>query len=120
MTSRDLVFISAGTLLASIGIASTLLSSESVGMISLFLLGLLILFVLILQRRTQALVQERLLYLVRAEKDRGKPGGECGAPNSSVDSNAVLEKKLVGLLQAQQISMEKLRSEINSGSDRNK
>lgn len=118
MTSRDLIFVSVGTLLGGIGIAASFLGRDTLGMIALFLLGLLILFLMILQRRTQARVQERILYLVKAENKRSKIGGaNSSASTPSTDSNAVLAKKVVGLLQAQQISMERLRRELSGESD---
>lgn len=117
MTSRDLVFIGVGTLLTGIGIFGSLLGRYALGMIALFLLGLLIVFLFVLQRRTQSRLQERILFLVKAEKNRSKKVGDNRALTSCIDSNAVLAKKVIGLLQAQQISMERLQREFRGDSD---
>lgn len=114
MKSRDLIYISVGTLLALVGITASFLGNANVGMTALFLLGLLILFLMVLQRRHQARIQTRILYLVNAEKNRSKVAVERSAPSTEADKadNAVYAKKIIGLLQAQQISMERLRSEV--------
>lgn len=117
MTSRDLLFISLGTLLAVVGITASFLGSNTLAITALILLSLFVLFLLILQRRHQARLQERILYLVNAEKKRTKAASAKSSRNSLDDSNAVQAKKIIGLLQAQQISMELLRREISGGSD---
>lgn len=113
MTSRDLTVIAVSVVAAGVGIAASFLGDMRVGMTALFLLALLIVFLLVLQRRHQARVQSRILYLVNAEKNRSKIVSAKSPVQSADESNAIYIKKIIGLLQAQQASMERLRAEMS-------
>src|SRR5690625_4640254 len=111
MKAKDIVIVSAVILLTFGGIAASFLGSVRVSISALLLLGLLILFLLVLQRRHQGRVQERILYLVNSERTRNKSTIDQNSLKSLSSSNAIFAKKIIGLLQAQQISMERLRNQ---------
>lgn len=114
MTFRDLLLVSCGTILAAAGIITNLIWNENFSTIPLFLLGLLILLVVVLQRRSHARLHERVLYLISAERERQKDLIEITRKKSSAGLDQVTAKKIIGLLHAQQMSMERLKTEILS------
>lgn len=105
LTSRDWVLVGVGLSLTVTGIITTVFGSIEIGMIVLFLLGLLLLILGILQRKHQYRLQERVLYLIGAEKKRLR---------EPVELDSVSMKRIIGLLHAQQISLENLNSFIRS------
>lgn len=106
--NRDLSLIVVGVALAAAGVLSTIFWSVEAGIVALFLFGLLLLFLGVLQRKHQSLLQQRVLYLISAEKKRLK---------SSSELDPISTKKIIGILQAQQISVEKLHSMVRTKSD---
>ena len=108
MTGREYFIIGFGILLATGGVIGTLLWRVEFGIVMLFLFGLLLFLLQILQRRSQARLQERMLYLVNAER-RGRPA----VVQPDTRASEVATKKILGLLHAQQISMEKLAGRLD-------
>lgn len=106
LSSRDWAFIGGGLVLTVAGVIATFYWNIEAGIVVLFLLGMLLLMLGILQRKHQARLQERVLYLIGAEKKRGR---------EPVELDSVSMKKIIGLLHAQQISLEKLDSHVRRG-----
>ena len=105
LSSRDWVFIGGGLALTVGGILATFYWNIEAGIVVLFLLGMLLLLLGILQRKHQARLQERVLFLIAAEKKRVR---------EPVELDSVSMKKIIGLLHAQQISLEKLSAVVRT------
>lgn len=106
MYSRDKIILGFGVVVTLLGIAATLSWSVMIGVIAVLVMSLLVLSVLLLQRMQLAKVQQRTLSILQADK-------ETRQSITSVErSGSVATKKIIGLLQAQQISMEILNDKI--------
>lgn len=115
MNTRDLVFLVVGAMIGLTGIIGALLGSVKLGTVALMAMSVILLVLLVLQRRQLAKVQQRMLSILNAQQ---KSAESATAPNLSraaapQESIAIPTKKIVGLLQAQQISMEKLNAKLN-------
>lgn len=105
MSARDKLFGLLGLLIAVAGIISTLFWNVEAGIVALLLLSALIGLLILLQRRQLAKLQQRMLVLLSADKFRNKSGAK-----QSIDTQEW--KKVLGLLNAQQISMEILSEQV--------
>jgi len=105
MFSRDKVYLLIGLCLGLLGIVSTIVWTIKVGMLLLFLLVMLLLILIVLQRRQMAKVQERTLKLLQFQQ------------NDKTDTHSSIavdlaSKKIIGLLQAQQMSIDLLNDRL--------
>lgn len=108
MNMRDSLFWALGAVIGILGIIGTLLWSIEIGVMALLVMSLIILALLVLQRRQLAKLQQRSLTMLNSRKQDPKP-----LPVKSQESLAIPTKKVVGLLQAQQISMERLNQKVD-------
>lgn len=117
MNKRDLVFLLSGLVIAGVGIGAVFYGGSVVVFIALFLLSILILVVLLLQRRQLAAVQKRTLEIIRAynaitrNPAKNQPQGKVLTNSRAQDFST---KKIIGLLTAQQTSMEILNKKIEN------
>lgn len=122
MNSRDLIFLVMGVLAGLAGIVTTVVWSVEAGIIALLAMSVIFLVLLILQRRQIAKLQQRMLSVLNHQQ-KAKAVTEKNQPIAPKrpESIAIPTKKIVGLLQAQQVSMEmlnaKLERALNSDSD---
>lgn len=108
MQLRDKIFLLVGGLIATLGVIATFLWTVSAGVGALLLLGLMILMLLVLERRQLAKIQERSLHLLRVtEKPKRTPYSEDSTVRIST-------KKIIGMLQAHQVSLDLLAEKIDS------
>lgn len=115
MSSRDKVFLLAGTIVGLVGVVATLLWNLEVGIITLLLLNLLNLFILLLQRRQLGRIQQRTLALLQSREGKSSQGrGETLNAAKIQHDLKVSNKKLVGLLQAQQTNLDRLNEKIEA------
>ena len=108
MYLREKVYLGLGLLLGTIGIVSSVFWSIKVGIVFLTFLVMLIFVLIVLQRRQLAKVQHRTLRLLQNQGK--KPVREEGRAEISVH---IATKKIIGLLQAQQISMDLLKDRLD-------
>lgn len=108
MSLRDKMFLAFGTMIGVLGVTATLLWSIEIGVVALLLLGLIILVLVVLQRRQLSRVQQRTLTLLNARRQDAKP-----VQVKPQESLAIPTKKVVGLLQAQQMSMDLLNEKLD-------
>lgn len=117
MNTRDLIFLLSGVLIAGVGIGAILYGSFVIAFVALFLMCILTLAVLLLQRRQLAAVQKRTLEIIRAYNAdtrnpvKNQPQGK-GLTNAHRQDFST--KKIIGLLTAQQTSMELLSKKIEN------
>lgn len=124
MTKRDFLLIGSGVSIAVVGTVFTLLGFTSIGLIGLFSLLLLVLVVEILQRRQLALVQKRLLDLMRRRYSGvGTAASTLKRIELLLDDSYIEEKvhtsskRIVGLIQSQQIQIDSLTSRLDRSLD---
>ena len=103
MNLRELTLLFLGALAAVVGILASLYKSWPVGLITLVGLAFLVLVVLLLMRKQVGRLQQRVLTLIRINKET-----ERHLARLEVDSIAI--RKIFDVLQAQQISMEILNT----------
>lgn len=113
MYSRDKIFLLLGTAIAGIGAIATILWTYAAGIIALLAIAVVIILMLVLQRRQLAKIQERTLKLVKAQQSARSQQSNSKAPARKEESLAVSTKKIIGILQAQQISVELLHAKID-------
>lgn len=107
MSLRDKALTGLGIALTVLGITLTIFWSVESGLIALLLVGLLICLLFVLQRRQMARVQQRLLKLAELVRD-------CETAVADANQHQlVLHRKLLGHIQAQQISMELLNNKFD-------
>lgn len=118
MNSRDLIFLVMGTFVGLAGIGTTLVWSIDAGIIALLAMGVILLVLLILQRRQVAKLQQRMLSVINQQK-KANAETEKNQPRvaNPPESIAIHTKKIVGLLQAQQVSMEMLNAKFERALD---
>jgi len=123
VTRRDILIFLLGALTACVGVTAALLNQIKISVIALLVCSLIILVLLVLLRRQMATVQVRLLQILRKERTVGpKTSKDMQVGNSEVEvAFQISTKKVIGLLQAQQLQIDKLnaRLESNYGSGRN-
>lgn len=115
MNKRDLVFVGTGLLLAFIGVLALLYGSLTLSLTVGFLMMTLLLVLLVLQRRQLASVQERTLRMLRDRKhvfSKLENIERLSGTSRQTDSTDISSKKVIGLLSAQQISMELLNNKL--------
>lgn len=103
MNKRDLVFFITGLIITAWGFISVLLGNQMMAIIAILLMFMIVFVVLILQRRQLAAVQKRTLELL---KFANRP-----AEVVQIDRDKQIDistKKIINILQAQQIAMERL------------
>src|SRR5699024_8413581 len=99
MNRIDIIFAAAGFFVTVAGIISTLLLDRRRGVICVLILGVLLLSLVLLERRQMAKLQERVLGLMKTENNRKRK-----VPSQSIE--AANWKRILGILQAQQVSMD--------------
>ncbi|WP_022871636.1 hypothetical protein [Yaniella halotolerans] len=120
MTRRDMLFFGLGTLVACIGVIASLLGSKIIGIVATLVIGSLILVLLLLQRKQMAAMQQRTLGILRKVNSGYEIVSALTQPQSEQhlskkevgEALQVPTKKLVGLLQAQQMQIDALSSQI--------
>lgn len=110
MNSRDKIVLAIGIAVSILGTVATLLWSVAGGVIALLLLCLVILGLLILVRRQLARVQQRTLTLLKQQARLRQ--AEPVLPNGD-DYAQVSVKKIIAILEAQQMSMEILNAKVD-------
>lgn len=118
MHLRDKMFLLSGFLLVLVGSVLSILWNLLAGLISLLLLAYLCLILLVLQRRQLARVQKRTLDLVKWTTKRGTRAAPS-VKDGSKQCAEIPTKRIIGILQAQQMSMERLSRKIDSLPNRN-
>lgn len=113
-----MLFLLSGASTAVIGITASIFWTFSAGIIALLAMGLIIIFVIVLQRKQLAILQQRVLALIRTsqalEKERILPeDGEASPLQETMEI-----RKIFDLLQAQQISIELLNDKLESLQDK--
>lgn len=106
MYSRDKIVLFSGFILVVMGILTTFFWAVEGGIVALLLISLLVLILLVLQRRQLAKLQQRTLRLQQSNNSLTR---SIAAPDQI---ESVSTKKILGLLQAQQISMEVLDDKV--------
>lgn len=104
MNLREKVIFSSGFILAILGIFTTILWTAKAGVVILLLLGFLLLVLVTLQRRQMSKVQQRTLTILQRDKQI------ISALVTAEQESSMATKRILGVLQAQQISMELLHS----------
>lgn len=113
MSTRDLALLVTSTAAGIAGIILTLVWSVEAGLVVLFVLILGLMGLLFLQRRQLAKLQQRtLLMLNRQQEMISMKASTSAVVTKSSESIAVPTKKIIGLLQAQQVSMEILDAKL--------
>lgn len=115
MNRRDLFIMLCGGLLVVIGLGAIMYGNTTVPFIAMFLLMALLLTVLVLQRRQLAAVQERTLRLLQSQKASSsqlKSVQKLLTSSEKKDDIHISTKKVISLLNAQQISMELLAKKL--------
>lgn len=113
MSTRDLALLVTSTAAGIAGIIFTLAWSVEAGLVVLFVLILGLMGLLFLQRRQLAKLQQRtLLMLNRQQETISMKASTSAVVTKSSESIAVPTKKIIGLLQAQQVSMEILDAKL--------
>lgn len=105
---RDLIFIGAGVVVAGAGIGASLLWSTVAGVIAQLLLTGGLLLLIVLQRRQMAKIQARTLEILRYTK------GNRNQPSKTDKRPVVFEKNVLGILQAQQTSIDLLNQKLDA------
>jgi len=117
MNTRDLVFLLSGLAIVGVGIGAILYDHFVIAFIALFLLSMVILLVLLLQRRQLAAVQKRTLELIRAHNAVARNPAKNQSQGQGLTNPRGQDfstKKIIGLLVAQQTSMEILNKKIEN------
>lgn len=99
MRSRDFLLLLVGLIIILFGILGSIFWTMFAGLVSLLLMHFLVLFILVLQRRQVGRLQGRVLELVRANKAASRQNAEAVTEDQT-------GKKILGLLQAQQVSLD--------------
>ena len=107
MRTRDMILLVIGFLIVAGGFLS-IFTWPAISQLALLLLNFLLLVLLVLQRRQFAKVNERTLALLRASSATNE------ALVKSQQNASASTKKILNVLNAQQISMEILNSKIAS------
>lgn len=118
MGIRNLGALSAAILTGAVGVVALIAGNRMVGSIAVLVLEIFIVALVLLQRRQFALVQQRLLAVLKAvprvEKRKGKQPAPFQSASAVIDSSlAISTKKLLGVLQAQQIQLDEMSDKIN-------
>lgn len=106
MNLRDKIIFGFGFLLAVTGAVTTILWTAKAGLISLLLLGFLLLFLVTLNRRQMSKLQQRTLANLHFARETNS------SLVASQQETSMATKRILGILQAQQISMEMLERNI--------
>lgn len=107
MHLRNRLFLVVGLILGLVGILLTLVWSLELGIVTLLVLNLLLLMLLSLQRRQLARVQQRMLTLMKSDKDKATvPNVENLDATKIRQDLKITNKKVIGLLQAQQRNLD--------------
>lgn len=115
MSSRDKVFLLAGIIVGLVGIVATLVWDLEVGIITLLLLNLLNLLILVLQRRQLGRIQQRTLALLQSREGKPSQGRGENPDTAKIQHDLkISNKKLVGLLQAQQANLDRLNEKFEA------
>lgn len=109
MNSRDKILLVSGSVIGLSGIVLALVWRNPAGIIALLMMNLVILLFLFSQRRQLARLQKKTDTLLNSRL-MTKESTATGKP---LQSQEVPLKKVVGLLQAQQISMERLNDKMD-------
>jgi len=112
MGTKDKLFLVFGGGVGVVGIVATILWSVEAGVVALITISLVILTLLALQRRQLARVQQRTLSMLNVLQTT-KPV-TAPKPPSDQESIAIPTKKIVGLLQAQQMNLDLLNSKVET------
>jgi len=112
MGTKDKLFLVFGGGVGVVGIVATILWSVEAGVVALITISLVILTLLALQRRQLARVQQRTLSMLNTLQTT-KPV-TVPKPPSDKESIAIPTKKIVGLLQAQQMNLDLLNSKVET------
>ncbi len=113
MNLRDRMFLIFGIGAGLLGIVGTITWSLETGVVALIVISLVILVLLVLQRRQLARVQQRTLTMLNAHQTMKPVVGQ--EPQESI---AIPTKKILGLLQAQQVSIDLINDKIEAGLDK--
>jgi len=111
MYTKDRVALLCGFLIAVFGALCTIFWSAVVGLLSLILLNLLVVVFVFFQRRQLLKMQQRLLGLVQSDRQIMLRLQEQNLYEGSST------KKILGLLQAQQVGLDMLNAKIECTSE---
>jgi len=111
MSKRDFIFFVFGVFLVAVGIGAASFEKYAIALIALSLVCTLILTLLLLQRRQSAVIQKRTLEILRAQNAFSSEMKRVPSPH--FDKSGVSTKKIIGLLSAQQVSMEILNRKLD-------
>jgi len=108
MHFRDKIFLAVGVVLVLFGSFASFFWRIESGIVALLLVSILILVFLSLLRRQVSKVQQRTLALLHIRSAVDKLSTDLR------DAESISTKKIMGLLQAQQMSMEELSDKLDS------
>lgn len=126
MFQRTSFLLGTALLLTTVGVIVTVLFGHAAGIIILQITLFIILALLVLQRRQTAILQTRLLALMKLAKGNEKPISDAALTRRNlselhklterrlVEQQNGIEKRLINILQAQQISMETLVNRLET------
>lgn len=117
MYYRDKFLLIAGLLIVAVGSILTVVWHISAGIVAILFLCLLCMILLVLQRRQLSKVQQRTLAILRTPAQH-VPQVDVSACNDCRQDMTVYTKKIVGMLQAQQTSMEILNDKFENKIER--
>lgn len=106
MYFRDKIFLAASFVLVLLGSLGSFFWRVEAGIVALLLVSILILVFLTLLRRQVSKVQQRTLALLHVRSAVDKLSTDLR------DAESISTKKIIGLLHAQQMSMEELSGKI--------
>jgi ketopantoate reductase len=121
MQFRDKLFLAVGVVLVLGGAVGTFMWEPQIGIVALLALGLLILVLVLLQRRQLARVQQRTLTLLKMQQRSEVSPNAVKVPSFqdlAVSTGKVQEDlaisttKIIGLLQAQHVALELLNEKL--------
>lgn len=105
------------SLVALAGVIGSLLWDSVAGVIAILVIGWFVATLLILQRAQVAKLQERALMVLRQGKLKADPAPANSTSKTGAE-NALKTRKILDILQAQQISMEILAARMDENTDR--
>jgi|SRR5699024_558014 len=112
MHSRDVTFIVVGLAIGAVGIVGTIVWSMKVGVLAFLVLGVLILGLVVLQRRQLARIQQRTLSLLNTTRALGSESKISVLEPGTSREIAVSTKKIIGMLEAQRVGMDILNEKV--------
>lgn len=117
MNKRDAAILVCAVVLSSVGVVLSLLGYTDFALITVFLLLLMVIVLMTLQRRQLGVLQQRTLKLLRQDVKISSHVTPETSPLSADQAELAIHiatKKILGVLQAQQNEIQLLSEELKS------